>query len=82
MAVAGVPTELGTEKISKLLRQYAVPAIIAMTASFCGGKKKSSCGKGRRIIPDNIILCTGERKYLPLISARHTGMEKEQRPGK
>lgn len=33
MAVAGVPTELGTEKISKLLRQYAVPAIIAMTAS-------------------------------------------------
>ncbi|MBR4883451.1 MAG: polysaccharide biosynthesis C-terminal domain-containing protein, partial [Bacteroidales bacterium] len=33
MAVAGVPTELGTEKISKLLRQYAVPAIIATTAS-------------------------------------------------
>ncbi len=33
MAVVGVPTELGTEKISKLLRQYAVPAIIAMTAS-------------------------------------------------
>lgn len=33
MAVAGVPTELGTEKISKLLKQYAVPAIIAMTAS-------------------------------------------------
>lgn len=30
---AGIPTELGTEKISKLLRQYAVPAIIAMTAS-------------------------------------------------
>ena len=29
----GIPTELGTEKISKLLRQYAVPAIIAMTAS-------------------------------------------------
>jgi hypothetical protein len=29
MAVQGVPTELGTEKISKLLRQYAVPAIIA-----------------------------------------------------
>jgi putative MATE family efflux protein len=28
-----IPTELGTEKISKLLRQYAVPAIIAMTAS-------------------------------------------------
>lgn len=27
------PTELGTEKISKLLYQYAVPAIIAMTAS-------------------------------------------------
>lgn len=30
---AGIPTELGTEKISKLLRQYAIPAIIAMTAS-------------------------------------------------
>jgi len=28
-----VPTELGTEKISKLLKNYAVPAIIAMTAS-------------------------------------------------
>ncbi len=27
------PTDLGTENISKLLRQYAVPAIIAMTAS-------------------------------------------------
>lgn len=34
MAVkSGIPTELGTEKISKLLRQYAIPAIIAMTAS-------------------------------------------------
>ena len=30
---SGIPTELGTEKISKLLRQYAIPAIIAMTAS-------------------------------------------------
>ena len=28
-----IPTELGTERIGKLLRQYAVPAIIAMTAS-------------------------------------------------
>jgi putative MATE family efflux protein len=28
-----IPTELGTEKISRLLRRYAVPAIIAMTAS-------------------------------------------------
>ncbi len=28
-----VPTELGTEKISTLLKRYAVPAIIAMTAS-------------------------------------------------
>ncbi|NMB37782.1 MAG: MATE family efflux transporter [Bacteroidales bacterium] len=28
-----IPLELGTEKIGKLLRQYAVPAIIAMTAS-------------------------------------------------
>ncbi len=32
MAVV-IPTELGTEKIPKLLRQYALPAIIAMTAS-------------------------------------------------
>jgi putative MATE family efflux protein len=28
-----VPTELGTEKISKLLMQYAMPAIIAMSAT-------------------------------------------------
>ena len=28
-----VPTELGTEKISKLLMQYAIPAIIAQTAT-------------------------------------------------
>lgn len=28
-----IPTELGTEKIGKLLRKYAIPAIIAMTAS-------------------------------------------------
>ena len=28
-----IPTELGTEKISKLLKSYAGPAIIAMTAS-------------------------------------------------
>ena len=28
-----IPTELGTEKISKLLKKYALPAIIAMTAS-------------------------------------------------
>ena len=30
---SAVPTELGTEKISKLLKQYALPAIIAQTAS-------------------------------------------------
>ena len=28
-----VPTELGSEKIGRLLKQYAIPAIIAMTAS-------------------------------------------------
>ncbi len=28
-----IPTELGTEKISSLLKRYALPAIIAMTAS-------------------------------------------------
>ena len=27
------PTALGTEKIGKLLMQYAIPAIVAMTAS-------------------------------------------------
>ncbi len=31
--MAATPTELGTQPISKLLRQYAMPAIIAMTAS-------------------------------------------------
>ena len=30
---SAAPTELGTEKISKLLKQYAAPAIVAMTAS-------------------------------------------------
>ena len=30
---SAVPLELGTEKISKLLKQYALPAIIAQTAS-------------------------------------------------
>ncbi len=30
---AAAPLELGTQKISKLLRMYAVPGIIAMTAS-------------------------------------------------
>lgn len=29
----GIPTELGTESIGKLLMQYSIPAIIAMTAS-------------------------------------------------
>ena len=34
MAAAGTaPTELGTEKIGKLLKQYAVPGIIAQTAA-------------------------------------------------
>lgn len=33
MTKQGTPTELGTEKIGKLLMQYAIPAIIAMTAS-------------------------------------------------
>lgn len=33
MQKAGNPTELGTENIGTLLRQYAIPAIIAMTAS-------------------------------------------------
>lgn len=33
MTKQGNPTELGTEKIGKLLTQYAIPAIIAMTAS-------------------------------------------------
>ncbi len=33
MAIQRTPTALGTENIGKLLMQYAVPAIIAMTAS-------------------------------------------------
>lgn len=33
MSTVKNPTELGTEKIGKLLVQYAIPAIIAMTAS-------------------------------------------------
>lgn len=33
MSVQHAPTELGTQKVSKLLMQYAIPAIIAMTAS-------------------------------------------------
>lgn len=33
MVKQGTPTELGTENIGKLLMQYAIPAIIAMTAS-------------------------------------------------
>ncbi|MCQ2149131.1 MAG: MATE family efflux transporter [Bacteroidales bacterium] len=33
MSISAAPTELGTEKISKLLQMYAVPGIIAMTAS-------------------------------------------------
>ena len=32
-STGAVPTELGTEKIWKLLKSYALPAIIAMTAS-------------------------------------------------
>ena len=32
-AQASIPSELGTEKIGKLLKAYALPAIIAMTAS-------------------------------------------------
>ncbi|MBP7292702.1 MAG: MATE family efflux transporter, partial [Bacteroides sp.] len=33
MTTQRTPTALGTEKIGKLLMQYSVPAIIAMTAS-------------------------------------------------
>ena len=33
MAAGAIPTELGTKKISSLLRSYAVPGIIAMTAT-------------------------------------------------
>ena len=33
MATGAIPTELGTKKISTLLKEYAVPGIIAMTAS-------------------------------------------------
>ena len=33
MATGSIPTELGTKKVSTLLKEYAVPGIIAMTAS-------------------------------------------------
>ena len=33
MALKRVPSELGTEKIGKLLTRYAIPAIIAMVAA-------------------------------------------------
>ena len=33
MSQKGTAAELGTERIGKLLMQYAIPAIIAMTAS-------------------------------------------------
>lgn len=33
MRITGTPIELGTENIGKLLKQYAIPAIIAMIAS-------------------------------------------------
>ena len=33
MATGTIPTELGTKKIGSVLKEYAVPAIIAMTAS-------------------------------------------------
>lgn len=33
MAGTAIPTELGTKPVGALLRQYAVPGIIAMTAS-------------------------------------------------
>ena len=35
---AVVPTELGTENISTLLRKYALPSSIAMTAVYVGTK--------------------------------------------
>ena len=31
--MAAIPTELGTKKISTLIKEYAIPGIIAMTAS-------------------------------------------------
>ena len=33
MSTGAVPTELGTRPVNALIRQYAVPGIIAMTAS-------------------------------------------------
>ena len=33
MSAGSIPTELGTKKVSTLLKEYAVPGIIAMTAS-------------------------------------------------
>lgn len=36
-----IPTELGTDKIGRLLRQYALPAIIAQTAASLYKDRKS-----------------------------------------
>lgn len=46
------PTALGTEKIGKLLMQYAIPAIIAMTASSLYN------------MVDSILLVTGLVRWL------------------
>ena len=44
------PTALGTEKIGKLLMQYAIPAIIAMTASSLYNMVDSIFGVGAMAI--------------------------------
>lgn len=43
--VKGAAMELGTERIRKLLVQYAVPAIIAMTASSLASLSGTAWGR-------------------------------------
>ena len=55
MAKAGTATELGTERIGKLLMQYAIPAIIAMTASSLYNMVCLSDWDKKTMIPPNIF---------------------------
>ena len=57
-----IPTELGKEKIGKLLKQYALPAIIAQTASSLYNMVDSIfIGQGKRL-PEQCSWC---RRHAP-----------------
>ena len=54
-----IPTELGTEKIGRLLKQYALPAIIAQTADIAQQLAREMTTLGLHI-PGSISLCCME----------------------